>query len=93
MLSIENVGSWATMKHLPTGELHTGEVVDGGKNYAILQMDVSAILFIDNEFGFIDTRYDKNWKLEKVLWKQKTTSDQSLSNSESRSSVCPVQAM
>ncbi len=60
------------MKYLPTKEYHSGMIVDGCYSFAVVKMDDSAKVFINNSELEIDTRYDKNWEFVKVVEDDKT---------------------
>jgi len=57
MLSIKDYGSRVRLKHVRTEEIHHGTVVDGDVDYAVIQMDDSAKIFLDDDMT-LDTRYD-----------------------------------
>ena len=56
----------ANMLHKPTGEVHTGVILDYIGVDVIVQMSDSAEMFIEDDELIIDTRYDP-WELIEVL--------------------------
>jgi len=60
------VGKRVRMLHIPSGEVHAGEVVDYGDDNIIVMMEETAELFISDDDLVIDTKVDK-WKLIDVI--------------------------
>lgn len=54
------------MRHLPSGEVHNGKVEDYVGVDLIVKMCDTAEVFIDDEEGIIDTRFDP-WEFVSVV--------------------------